>query len=95
MTGAADVLHRHSVNVAEEDGFVRCYCSCGWFVNHLTKPIPPPPKKLISTRRIEEGVVHEMADYGVGTLCGIDLCEPWTYTEKRVSCPPCREALRG
>ncbi len=43
----------------------------------------------ISTRRVEAGVVHEMADLGVGTMCGLDLAEPWEWTDEPVTCALC------
>jgi hypothetical protein len=45
----------------------------------------------ISTRRIEDGVVHEMADRGVDTLCGLVLREPWEWTDAPISCALCAE----
>jgi hypothetical protein len=49
--------------------------------------------KTVSTKRIgPDGVIHEMADRGCGTLCGTQLPEPWVWTDKRVTCPACRGA---
>jgi len=47
----------------------------------------------ISTRRAHDGAVHEMADLGVGTMCGRDLPEPWTYTDAPVNCRQCLARL--
>ncbi len=49
----------------------------------------------ISTRRIHNGTVHEMADLGVGTMCERDLPEPWTYTDAPVNCDQCLARLTG
>jgi hypothetical protein len=47
-------------------------------------------RKTVSTKRIDpDGVIHEMADLGVGTMCGIQLPDPWVWTDKRVTCPAC------
>lgn len=48
--------------------------------------------KPTSTRRLQDGVVHEMAERGVRTMCGEDLREPWTWTDKRLTCTTCKQA---
>jgi hypothetical protein len=50
-------------------------------------------RKTVSTKRIDpDGVIHEMADRGYGTICGTQLPEPWIWTNKRVTCSACRGA---
>jgi hypothetical protein len=46
-------------------------------------------KDRSTRRRDAAGVVHEMADLGVGTLCGRHLPAPWQRTEDAVSCAGC------
>jgi hypothetical protein len=51
-------------------------------------------KVMVSTRRVGPGgAVHEMADLGTDTLCGRRLREPWTYTNRRVTCQRCRKRM--
>lgn len=47
----------------------------------------------ISTRRVQGGRVHEMADRGTATMCGLDLAEPWTWTDRPLRCAACKSAL--
>lgn len=55
-------------------------------------PSDPGQQREISTRRMQDGVVHEMADLGIKTQCGLDLREPWTWTDDPVTCEQCRKA---
>ena len=49
----------------------------------------------ISTRRLApSGKVHGMADRGTKTMCGLDLPEPWTWTEESVSCQRCEVLVK-
>lgn len=51
-------------------------------------------RREISTRRVEDGVVHEMADLGTGTMCERDLREPWEWTYEAVNCEPCLARMK-
>ena len=51
-----------------------------------------PGQREISTRRVQDGVVHEMADLGVKTQCGLDLREPWVWTDDPITCGACKAA---
>lgn len=56
---------------------------------------PAAARPEISTRRKHPntGTVHEMADFGTGTMCGRDLPEPWDWTEEPISCKRCLKAI--
>lgn len=45
--------------------------------------------EIPTRRKAPTGKVHEMAEFGVKTLCGIDLPEPWNWTDEQTDCKRC------
>lgn len=54
-----------------------------------TPPCGTTATEISTRRRSRTGKVHEMADRGVGTLCGRELPDPWVFTDEAVSCRDC------
>ena len=52
-----------------------------------------PPTEISTRRKTGTGMVHEMADRGVGTACGRMLAEPWVWTDDPVTCRRCLSAI--
>ena len=52
-------------------------------------------RDLVSTkRRSLSGKVHEMADFGVGTRCGLELPAPWRWTDDPMTCTRCKRLVK-